>query len=153
MIKTSMIPEQVNIPYDQLVAGGQSGNDYMGRGGQESFEPPQSASSEDAPVSQRTFNQVPGPIRTALIGARTKYTDARMADLMAATLQLTKYTSLRIGPMGTCPNMLCLGACKEASCTYKHPLTRIIIDPPAQAAAVATKLKAGYDAYKLAHGG
>jgi hypothetical protein len=60
-------------------------------------------------------------------------------------------TTVKIGPMGACLDMLCFGACKEAGCTYKHPTTQISFDP-VQAARAATKLKMGYAAYGRANG-
>jgi hypothetical protein len=71
---------------------------------------------------------------------------------MAAANPPLKYSAIKVGPNGACLDMLCLGACLEAGCSYKHPMTRIWIDP-ARAAAAATKLKQGYTAYVTAQGG
>jgi hypothetical protein len=66
MIETTMIPEQVNVPYGQLLTG-VGDEDAGGAGGQESFEQPyNSGAGGDAPVGQRTFSRVPGAIKTAL---------------------------------------------------------------------------------------
>ena len=70
---------------------------------------------------------------------------------MAATSPPIKYSAIKIGPNGACLDMLCLGMCKEPGCSYKHPVTRISLDP-ARAAAAASKLKQGYAAYTEAHG-
>jgi hypothetical protein len=153
MIETSMIPEQVNVPYDQLIAGGRSTEDRTGAGGQESFEHPRTpASSGEAPVGQRVFNRIPGSIKAALTGARARYPSLKISDLMTAPVPPLRYATIKVGPTGACLDMLCLGACNDEGCTYKHPATRISIDP-ARAAAAATKLKAGYEAYRASHGG
>jgi hypothetical protein len=54
MIEASIITEQVNVPYDQLLVGVGSGNETMGMGGQGSSEIPHTPSVE-APVGQRIF--------------------------------------------------------------------------------------------------
>jgi hypothetical protein len=148
MLETTMIPEQVNVPYGQLLAGAPAPAHTTS--GQDSYEPPYSESGGEVPVDQRIFSRVPGPIRTALTGARTHYPSLRIAELMAAASPPIKYSAIKIGPNGACLDMLCLGRCQEPGCSYKHPLTRISIDP-ARAAAAASKLKQGYEAYKLAH--
>jgi hypothetical protein len=153
MIETTMIPEQVNVPYDHLLGGMGAGDDAAWTGGQDSAEPPYAPSGQgDAPIGQRTFNRVPGSLKAALAGARTKYPNIRVSDIMGAATPPIKYSVIKLGPTGACLDMLCFGACKEATCTYKHPVTRVTIDP-ARAAVTAAKLKTGYAAYVLAHGG
>jgi hypothetical protein len=71
---------------------------------------------------------------------------------MTATTPPLRYTAVKIGPTGACLDMLCLASCKDAGCTYKHPVARVTIDL-ARAAAAATKLKTGYAAYIARHGG
>jgi hypothetical protein len=146
MIETTMIPAQMNVPYNELL-GAHSHDEAPGAGGQESFEQPRVGRAGEAPVGQRVFSRVPGSLRSALSGARVKYPSIRIADLMAATTPPLKYSTIRVGPTGACLDMLCFGACKEPDCTYKHPTARISIDP-ARAAAAATKLKAGLAAYE-----
>jgi hypothetical protein len=72
---------------------------------------------------------------------------------MGAMMPYIKYTTIKLGPTGACLDMLCLGTCIEASCTYNHPLTQIAIDPSRAAAATGAKIKTSYVAYVLAHGG
>jgi hypothetical protein len=120
MIETTMIPEQVKVPYEQLLTGVED-NYASGARGQETAEPP--AYGRDAPVGQRNFSRIPGAIKAALTGARAKYPSLRIADLMAATSPLIKYTAIKVGLTGACLDMLCFGTCKEAGCTYKHPTT------------------------------
>jgi hypothetical protein len=81
-----------------------------------------------------------------------KYPTIRISDIMNATIPPIKYSVIKGGPTGACLDMLYLGACNEPECTYKHPSTRISLDP-ARAAASATKLKAGYAAYVAKHDG
>jgi hypothetical protein len=141
MLETTMIPEQVNVPYGQLLAGTES----IGRGGgQDSFEPPHGSYSGemDVPEIQQIFSRVPGPIKAALAGAQARYPTIRIAGIMAAATPPLKYSAIKVGPNGARLDIRCLGACQEAGCSYKHPLTQISIDP-ARAAAVASKLKQG----------
>lgn len=146
MLETTMIPEQVNVPYGQLLLGITEPEPRSGGGGQDSYEPPRYEGSSDVPIDQRVFSRVPGPIRAALAGARTKYPAIRIAAIMAASTPPIKYNAIKVGPNGACLDMLCFGLCQDPGCTYKHPLTRISIDP-ARASAAASKLKAGYAAY------
>lgn len=148
MIATTMIPEMVNVPYDQLL--GTDSDTRAGSGGQASFEQPRGDRSGDAAVGERVFSRVPGPMKSALSGARSKYPDIRISDLMNAVSPPIRYSNIRGGPTGACLDMLYLGSCNEPSCTYKHPSTRISLDP-ARASAAATKLKAGYVAYIESH--
>jgi hypothetical protein len=149
MIETTMIPAQMNVPFQELLG---VNDETSGAGGQESFEQPRAGRVGEAPAGQRVFARIPGPIKTALAGARQKYPNLRVADLMGATTPPLKYSTIRVGPTGACLDMLCFGICKEPDCTYKHPTARINIDP-ARAAAAATKLKAGYAAYEANHPG
>jgi hypothetical protein len=109
MIETTIIPEQVNVPYEQLLRGVDEGvgNGGTEAGGQDSFEPARAPSTADAPVGQRNFNRVPGPIKTALVaGARTKYPALRvLADLTVAATPLLRYTAVKIGSTGACLDM------------------------------------------------
>jgi hypothetical protein len=66
---------------------------------------------------------------------------------MNATIPPIKYSLVKGGPTGACLDMLYLGACNKPACMYKNPSTRLSLDP-AKAAAVASKLKAGYAAYE-----
>jgi hypothetical protein len=102
------------VPYEQLLRGVDKGvgNGGMEAGGQDSFEPARAPSAADTPVGQRNFNRVPGPIKTALAGARAKYLAAlRVADFMAAATPPLWYTDVKIGPTGACLDTLCLGSC------------------------------------------
>lgn len=65
---------------------------------------------------------------------------------MSAPVPPIKYTAIKGGPTGACLDMLYFGSCNEPDCTYKHPTTRISLDP-ARAATSANKLKLGYAAY------
>jgi hypothetical protein len=112
MIETTMIPEQMNVPYQELL-GAASRDDFTGPGGQESFEQPRTSRAGDAPVGQRVFSRVPGSIKSALSGARSKYPELRIADVMGAPTPPLKYSAIRVGPTGACLDMLCSGACKE----------------------------------------
>jgi hypothetical protein len=150
MIDTTMIPKMVNVPYGQLLGSAEQGEAMPSYSGQESPSEYRSADTGEAPVGQRTFSRVPGPIKAALAGARSKYPNIRVADLMMATVPPLKYTSIKVGPTGACLDMLCLGTCKEAGCTYKHPTTRVGIDPT-RAVSAAIKLKLGYAAYTASH--
>lgn len=150
MIETTMIPEQTNVPYQELL-GTAMHDETTGPGGQESFEQPRTGRTGEAPVGSRVFSRVPGSIKAALTGARARYPDLRIADIMGAPTPPLRYTAIRVGPTGACLDMLCLGACKEPECTYKHPTARISIDP-ARAAAAASKLKAGLAAYEANQG-
>jgi hypothetical protein len=145
MLETTMIPEQVNVPYGQLLHG-ITEDDSASWGGEMSELPPRHEGSSDLPVGQRAFARVPGPIRAALAGARTQYPTIQIAAIMAAASPPIKYSAVKVGPNGACLDMLCLGLCQDPACSYKHPITRISIDP-ARAAAAASKLKAGYAAY------
>ena len=145
MISTTMIPEMVNVPYDQLL-GADAGGCDAGPGGQESFERPRSGGGGEAPVGQRLFARVPGSIRSALSGARARYPQVRISDIMSAPVPPIKYTAIKGGPTGACLDMLYFGSCNEPDCTYKHPTRRISLDP-ARAATSANKLKLGYAAY------
>jgi hypothetical protein len=69
MLETMMIPEQVNVLYKQLLLGINTDGNMYGSKGQDSFEQPSAPGSADAPVGQRVFNRVPGPIKAALAGA------------------------------------------------------------------------------------
>lgn len=124
-----MIPEQVNVPYERLLLGINADDNMYGSRGQESFEQPSAPGSADAPVGQQVFNLVPGPIKAALAGPRSKYPMIWVSEIMGAVTPPIKYTVIKLGPMGACLDMLCLGICKEVSCPYKHPLTGISIDP------------------------
>jgi hypothetical protein len=150
MIETTMIPEMVNVPYDQLLGGMEV--QPTGPGGQESFEQPRGSRGGEAPVGQRVFTRVPGAMKSALSGARTKYPTVRISDFMSATTPPIKYSAIKGGPTGACLDMLYLGSCNEPDCTYKHPSTRLSLDP-ARAAAAASKLKVGYAAYVAQHEG
>jgi hypothetical protein len=152
MIKTTMVPKQVNVSYDQLLFGAipaEEGNrdSGMGADGQESFEPAQAPGTGDATMGQRHFGHVPGPVKTALVGVREKYPSLQVVDLMAATLPPLRYLAIQIGPSGACLDMLCFGSCKEPRCTYKHPATRFNIEP-AGASTAASKLKAGHGGWQ-----
>jgi hypothetical protein len=103
-------------------------------------------------VGQRNFGRVPGPLKAALAGARTKYPTIRVSDIMHAVSPPVKYTNIKLGPTGACLDMLCLGSCKEPSCTYKHPTARVSIDP-ARASKTAAELKPAYAQYVATHGG
>jgi hypothetical protein len=137
----TMIPEQVNMTYDQLMAGVAAA---LPGGSPESFDKPDMGRAGDAPVGQQVFNHKPGSLKAALAGGRARYPSIWVSDIMGAAVP--KYTSVKLKPMGACLDMLCLGACKEIGCTYKHPTMGISIDP-ARAAMVAAILKAGYAAY------
>jgi hypothetical protein len=145
MIATTMIPEMVNVPYDQLLGADADTNDTRS-GGQDSFERPRGGSGGEVPVGQRVFSRVPGSLKSALSGARTRYPRIRVADIMNAPVPPIRYSAIKGGPTGACLDMLYLGSCNEPDCTYKHPTTRLSLDP-ARAAAAASKLKAGYAAY------
>jgi hypothetical protein len=58
MIETTMILEQVNVPYDQLLIGVGTGDDAAGATGQTSYEQVDSGAGavSEAPVGQRTFS-------------------------------------------------------------------------------------------------
>jgi hypothetical protein len=150
MLETTMIPEQVNVPYGQLLSSVPE-EIPMGHGPRSYDPPPNDAGAGDVPVGQRTFNRVPGPIRAALSGARARFPHIRIADIMAAATPPIKYSAIKLGPNGACLDMICLGLCKEPECTYKHPVTRISMDP-ARALGAAAKLKVGYAAYAVAQG-
>jgi hypothetical protein len=149
MISTTMIPEMVNVPYDQLL-GADAGYHESGSGGQESFEQPRSSGGGEVPVGQRLFARVPRSIKSALSGARAKYPHLRISDIMSAPVPPIKYSSIKGGPTGACLDMLYFGSCNEADCTYKHPTTRLSLDP-SRAATAASKLKVGYAAYAANH--
>jgi hypothetical protein len=157
MIKTTMIPEQVNVPYDQLLVGVGTGDNARQMGSQESAEQSYlSAGHGDAPGGQRIFSQVPGSIKAALVGARGAYPIIWVLEIMAAATlpmpQVQFHQTWADQVTRACLDMLCLGTCKEATCSYKHPTTRVMIDP-AQAVMAAAKLKMGYAAYVITHGG
>jgi hypothetical protein len=100
MIETMMIPEQMNVPYHELL-GAVLRDNPMGPGGQESFKQPWANHAIDAPVGQRYFSRVPGPIKSALSGAHLlKYRELRIADVMAAATLSLRYSAIR--PDWTC---------------------------------------------------
>jgi hypothetical protein len=152
MIDTTMIPEPVNGPYGQLLGDTDDPGEVTGAVGQTSFEQPRTGGMGEAPIGQRLFSRVPGPIKLALAGARAKYPAVRVADLMLATVPPIRYLSIKVGPTGACLDMLCLGACLEPGCTYKHPLAARLTFDPTWAAAAATKLKAWYIASTASQG-
>jgi hypothetical protein len=127
MLKTTMIPEQVNLPYGQLLAGASTEVQVTGVG-QDSYEPPHSDRGGDGPVGQQTFNQVLGPIRAALAGTRARFPNLCIAEILAVTSPLIKYSAIKLGPDGVCLDMLRLGQCKEPGCTYTHLFTHIFLD-------------------------
>jgi hypothetical protein len=98
MIATTMIPEIMNVPYDQLLGMGPDGYE-IGSGGQESFEQTRGGRGEAA-SGQRIFHRVPGSMRSALSGARAKYPTIRIADIMNATIPPIKYSVVKGGPTG-----------------------------------------------------
>ena len=76
MIETTMVPKQANVLYEQLLFGAtpsDKGYGNGGVGGQEGYEPACALGVADAPVGQRNFNRVLGPIKMVLAGARAKY--------------------------------------------------------------------------------
>jgi hypothetical protein len=73
-----------------------------------------------------------------------------IADLMAAHIPPLQYAQIKLGPNGACLDYICFGACKNASCTYKHAATTAV--PAARAESVAPKLGAAYNAYDAAQG-
>ena len=97
-------------------------------------------------MGQWVFGRVPGSIKSALSGVRTKYPDIRISNIMNAPVLLLKYSSIKEGPMGACVDMLYLSSCNEEDCTYKHPSTRLNLNP-SKAATAARQPKAGYTAY------
>jgi hypothetical protein len=75
MIETTMIPEQVNVPYEQQLFGATPPEEGLGGGGkgtdgQDPWESARSPGKASAPVEQRNFNRILGTIKTALSGVR-----------------------------------------------------------------------------------
>jgi hypothetical protein len=109
MIATTMIPEMVNVPYDQLL-GGKTEDRDAGTGGQASFEQPRGGRGGEAAVGQRrVFSWVPGAIKSALSGARARrarHPEIRISDTMSAPTPPLKYSAIKGGPTGACLDML-----------------------------------------------
>lgn len=116
MIKTMMIPEQMNVPEQELL-GAASRDNPMGTGGHKSFEQPQANCTGNAPVGQQNFSPVPGSIKSALSVARLMYPELQITDVMRAMTPPIQYSAIRVGPTSACLDMLCFGACKEPKCT------------------------------------
>jgi hypothetical protein len=139
-IATGIVQAHLNVPYAQLL-------------GQESGQPSYSSDTgaEAVPRTRsepRTFRHVPAAIKTILRGARSKYPSLTVAELMGAHVPPLQYAQVKLGPNGSCLDYLCLGACKNGQCTYKHTATASIAT--ARAEAVAPKLGAAYTAYDAA---
>jgi hypothetical protein len=139
-IATEIVQAHLNVPFAQLFgqdSGEPSHSPDTGAGGQ--------ARARSEP---RTFRHVPAAIKTILRGARSKYPSLTVAELMGAHVPPLQYAQVKLGPNGSCLNFLCLGACKNGQCTYKHTETASIAT--ARVEAVAPKLGAAYNAYDAA---
>jgi hypothetical protein len=75
------------------------GDTGMRAGGQDSFEPAHAPGAGDAPLDQRIFGRIPGPIKTEFtMGAQARYPALQVADLMAATSPPLRYLAIKISP-------------------------------------------------------
>jgi hypothetical protein len=140
-VASGIVQAHLNVPYSQLM-----GQDS----GESSYEPETAESTPGASPrgETRTFPHVPASIKAILRGARSKYPTVTIANLMAAHVPPLQYAQVKLGPSGSCLDYLCFGACKNASCTYKHSATSAV--PVARAESVAPKLGAAYNAYDTA---
>jgi hypothetical protein len=140
-VATGIVQAHLNVPYSQLLGqdSGEASHSDETRAGARS----------EAHVGPRLFRHVPAAIKTILRGARTKHPTLTVAELMAAHQPPLQYGQVKLGPNGSCLDYLCLGACKNSQCTYKHSATATIA--ASRAEAVAPKLGAAYTAYEAAH--
>ncbi len=144
MLSTGFIQEQVHVPYAQL--GGHT------PGGDDEADTSAGANSDGRQQGgrgNRTFRHVPTCIKTCLRGARGKYPNLKVVDLMNAPDPNLTYNQVKLGPTGSCLDYLCFGRCKTPACTYKHETNASI--PSDRAEAVAQKLGPAYLAYDASH--
>jgi hypothetical protein len=140
-VASGIVQAHLNVPYSQLM-----GQDS----GESSYEPETVASTPGASPrgETRTFCHVSASIKAILRGARSKYPTVTIANLRAAHVPPLQYAQVKLGPSGSCLDYLCFGACKNASCTYKHSATSAV--PVARAESVVPKLGGAYNAYDAA---
>ena len=92
---------------------------------------------------------IPVAVKAALKGARTRFPNVTILDIMGAASPPLSYHQVKMGPGGSCMDYLVLGQCKNRSCTFKHSGDQVITD--AQAAKAAPKLKGAYEKYAAAN--
>jgi hypothetical protein len=146
-VMVGLLAEQSNVPYGDLVAaptpawgGGEPGRGGGGRAG----------ATGERGGSTKIFGKVPTAIAAALAGATSKYPNLKMTDVLVATSPATAYTSVKLGPAGSCLDFLALGRCKTAGCSYAHNVqTHVAAE---QVSRAAPKLKTAFQAYDARQG-
>jgi hypothetical protein len=144
-VAAGTIPEFGNVPYQLLLTnpGPRPGNP----------EPPASSRGTSGAIPGghvgTTFSRVPPPIEAVFRGHMSRFPQLTVAEVMTAQVPPVPYSHFKVGAPGACLDYLCLGQCKNASCTYKHDPSTVFSD--AQVRRVVPKMQAAYTSYKSSH--
>jgi len=138
-----LIATENNVPYGELMAD--TPNPHH-QGSSLSNVKKAPSGGQEWPL---TYPGTPSVLKEALKGARTRFPNITVLDIMGASATPLTYHQVKVGPGGACMDYLALGQCKDPKCSYNHAPDQMVT--AAQATKAAPKLASAFKLYAAAH--